>query len=66
MKQIDGEEEYALTWGGLTDTSSELDNLTCESKLNSQKSADVIVPILSRKEYKIKEFFSSFENTYNH
>lgn len=49
MKQIDGEEEYALTWGGLTGTSSELDNLTCESKLNSQKSAEAIV-LISRKD----------------
>lgn len=49
MKQIGGEEEYELTWGGLIDTSSELDNLTCESKLNSQKSAEVIVPIFGKR-----------------
>ncbi|ENQ3104982.1 hypothetical protein ACEOWJ_000919 [Bacillus cereus] len=29
--------------------SSELDNLTCESKVNSQKSAEVIVPIFAQR-----------------
>ncbi len=49
MKQIGGEEEYVLTWGGLIDTSSELDNLTYESKLNNQKLAEVIVPISAQR-----------------
>jgi hypothetical protein len=43
MKQIDGEEGSALTWGGLYGKRSELRNLACESRLNVQKSAEAIV-----------------------
>lgn len=43
MKQIDGEEDSVLTWGDLYGTWKNFHNLTCESKLNVQKSADAIV-----------------------
>ncbi|ULO05675.1 hypothetical protein H1230_21745 [Paenibacillus sp. 19GGS1-52] len=43
MKQIDGEEDSVLTWGDLYGMWNNFHNLTCESKLNVQKSADAIV-----------------------
>ncbi|WP_141136799.1 hypothetical protein [Paenibacillus herberti] len=43
MKQIDGEEDSALTWGDLCGRRSKLRNLTREGKLNVQKSAEAIV-----------------------
>ncbi|MEK3750423.1 hypothetical protein NYE25_19640 [Paenibacillus sp. FSL E2-8871] len=43
MKQIDGEEDSVLTWGDLYGTRNNFRNLTCEGKLNVQKSADAIV-----------------------
>lgn len=49
MKQIDGGKDCILTRGGLTDTSSSLDNLPSDGQLNRQKSADAIVPSFSRR-----------------
>jgi hypothetical protein len=43
MRQIDGEEDNALTWGGLHDTPSNVGNRSREASLNMQKSADAIV-----------------------
>lgn len=44
MKQIDGGKDYALTRGGLAGTPSILGNLVSDDQLNSQKSAEAIVP----------------------
>lgn len=44
MRQIDGEEDNALTWGGLTEMPCSHGNLPREGKLNGQESADAIVP----------------------
>jgi len=41
-------EEYALTLGGLVNTCSTLHNRTCKCSLNYQKSAEAIVPNISR------------------
>jgi len=43
MKQIDGEEDSVLTWGGLYGTRNTLRNSACESRLNVQKSAEAII-----------------------
>lgn len=43
MRQIDGEKDSVLTWGGLYGKRSELRNPACESRLNVQKSAEAIV-----------------------
>ena len=43
MKQIDGEEDSVLTWGGLYGKRSKLRNPACESRLNVQKSAEGIL-----------------------
>lgn len=40
---MDREKDSVLTWGDLYGTRSELRNPACESRLNVQKSADVIV-----------------------
>lgn len=44
MEQMDGEEDSALTWGDLTETPCSLGNFLRKEKLNSQESADAIVP----------------------
>ncbi|WP_230504400.1 hypothetical protein [Sutcliffiella rhizosphaerae] len=49
MKQIGGRKDCILTRGGLTDTQSTLGNLSSDRQLNSQKSAEVIVPYLPEK-----------------
>ncbi|NUN88182.1 hypothetical protein [Coprococcus comes] len=43
MKWGHGEEECALTLGGLIDTRNPLRNRVCECPLNDQKSAEAIV-----------------------
>lgn len=48
MRRVDGEEDNALTRGGLRETRSKLRNPVRESRLSVQKSADVIVHSLSR------------------
>jgi len=49
MEQIDGGKDCTLTRGDLTDMPSTLGNLSRDRQLNSQKSADVIVPYLLEK-----------------
>lgn len=44
MEQIDGVKDCILTRGGLTGMPSKLGNLSSDGWLNSQKSAEVIVP----------------------
>jgi hypothetical protein len=44
MKQIDGGKDCILTRGGLAGTPSSLGNLSSDGQLNSQKSAEAIVP----------------------
>ncbi|MFD1705344.1 hypothetical protein ACFSCZ_19390 [Siminovitchia sediminis] len=44
MKRTDGGKDCVLTWGGLAGTPSTLGNLSSDGQLNSQKSADAIVP----------------------
>ncbi|MDY0405855.1 hypothetical protein P5G51_011020 [Virgibacillus sp. 179-BFC.A HS] len=44
MERIDGGKDCVLTWGGLVGTPSILGNLSSDGQLNSQKSADAIVP----------------------
>lgn len=46
MEQIDGEEDSALTWGDLNGTRVNPRKPACESRLNVQKSAEVIVRLL--------------------
>lgn len=41
---MDGVKDCTLTRGGLIDTPSKLGNLSSDGQLNSQKSAEVIVP----------------------
>jgi hypothetical protein len=52
MKQIDGEKDNALTWGDLYGTRIKLRNLTCESRLSVQKSAEAIVRYVLQHERK--------------
>lgn len=49
MEQIDGEKDCVLTWGGLADTPGTLGKPVSDNGLNSQKSAEVIVPYLLEK-----------------
>lgn len=44
MRQIDGGEDNALTWGDLTEMPCSHGNLLRKEKLNGQESAEVIVP----------------------